>query len=96
MGTQIITTEDLRLFKTELFSELRELLKPQAPTQKRWLKTYEVQEMIGLSPGTLQTMRNNGSLKYTKIGGLVFYEYDDIMKMMEVQKSGAKAAKNRY
>lgn len=87
MGTQIITIDDLRIFKTELFNELRELLKPQAPIPKRWLKTYDVKEMLGLSPGTLQTMRNNGSLRYTKIGGLVFYDYDDIMKMMEAQKT---------
>lgn len=95
MGTQIITLDDLRLFKAELFSELRELLKSQAPSQKRWLKTYEVKDMLGLSAGTLQTMRTNGSIKYTKIGGLVFYDYDDLMKMMEGQKTGLKPTKNR-
>ena len=96
MPTQIVTIDDLYHFKTELFAELRELLKPQPPIAKKWLKTYEVKDMLGLSSGTLQTMRSSGRISYTKIGGLVFYDYDDIMKLMEVQKRGSKQAKNRY
>jgi subtilase family serine protease len=96
MGTQIVTLEDLYHFKTELFAELRELLKPQSPANKKWLKTCEVRDMLGLSSGTLQTMRSNGTISYTKIGGLVFYAYDDIIKLMEAQKKGGKHAKNRF
>lgn len=96
MSMQILTRDDLNHFKTELFSELRDLLKTQTPVAKRWLKTYEVKDMLGLSSGTLQTMRSNGTISYTKIGGLVFYDYDDIMKLMEAQKRGEKHAKNRF
>jgi len=96
MATQILTLDDLHHFKSELFSELRDLLKTQTSISKKWLKTYEVKDMLGLSSGTLQTMRSNGTLSYTKIGGLVFYDYDDIMKLMEAQKKGGKHAKNRY
>lgn len=88
MATQIVTLDDLHYFKTELFSELRDLLRSQGPAVKKWLKTYEVKDMLGLSSGTLQAMRSNGTIRYVKIGGLVFYDYDDIMKLMEAQKKG--------
>lgn len=43
MSVEIITKEDLMLFKSELLSEISQLLKPlnQSPT-KQWLKSAEV------------------------------------------------------
>jgi hypothetical protein len=36
-------------------------------------------------------MRINGALPYTKMGGLIFYDYDDIKKLMEdTKKVGGK------
>jgi hypothetical protein len=87
MAAQILTVEDFQQFKAELFRELQLLVKPSNTIQQRkWLKSYEVREMLGISPGTLQTMRANRSVAYTKIGGLVFYDYDDIIKLMEADK----------
>lgn len=86
MAAEIITREDLYLFKSELIRELRELLTAPTAQPKKWLKSYEVREMLGVSPGTLQNMRINGTIAYTKIGGLIFYDYDDIMKLMEGTK----------
>jgi hypothetical protein len=54
--------------------------------QKQWLKSYEVREMLGISRGTLQTLRTNGTLNATKIGGLMLYSYDDISKLMQGKK----------
>lgn len=90
MATEIITKEDLVQFKGELLRELRDMLVSPAATQKKWIKTYEVREMLGVSAGTLQTMRINGTIAYTKIGGLIFYAYDDILKLMEGRKRPAK------
>lgn len=92
MAAEIITREDLSLFKTELLRELRELITTSpAPSPKKWIKSFEVRDMLGISPGTLQNMRINGTIAYTKIGGLIFYDYDDILKLMEnAKKSGNK------
>jgi len=38
---------------------------------------------MGISRGTLQTLRTNGTIKATKIGGLMFYAADDISKLMQ-------------
>lgn len=33
-------------------------------------------------------MRVNGTIAYSKIGGLIFYDYDDILGLMEGRKKG--------
>jgi len=87
MSVNILTKEDLYQFKTELLTEIKQLLSNTAPTnQKKWLKSWEVREMLGISRGTLQSMRNNGTLQATPVGGLMFYDYDDIAKLMQNKK----------
>jgi len=84
MPSEIITTDDLREFKLELLDELRKLLKEQGgQPAKKWLKSWEVRKLLGISPGTLQNLRVNGSLPFTKVGGNIFYDYEDIRKMLE-------------
>ncbi|NLR58911.1 helix-turn-helix domain-containing protein [Chitinophaga polysaccharea] len=90
MAAEILTREDLAIFKTELFRELRELVNAPALQPKKWLKTYEVRDLLGISPGTLQNMRINGTLSFTKIGGLIFYDYDDILQLMEGTRKTVK------
>ncbi|MFX1705749.1 helix-turn-helix domain-containing protein [Chitinophaga sp. CC14] len=84
---EIVTKDDLANFKKELLQEIEAMLsryKPEEP--KRWLKTYEVKKMLGLSAGTLQTMRNNGTLKFSMIGNLAYYDYSEIMELMEKRR----------
>lgn len=91
MAINILTQEDLQQFKTELFAELKNLL-PQfsAGAQKKWLKSYEVREMLGISRGTLQNLYNTGALPGNRVGGLTFYDYDDIQKLMQSAKKNSK------
>jgi hypothetical protein len=83
MSVNILTTDDLQHFKTELFSELRSILKTEAPPIKKWLKSDEVKKLLKVSPGTLQTLRINGTLQYTKLGGIIYYDYEHIQKTMQ-------------
>jgi len=88
MSVSILTQDDLQKFKAELFAELKELFSQSAPgPPKKWFKSYEVREMLGISRGTLQTMYNNGTLPGNRVGGLVFYDYDDIQKLMSGKRS---------
>lgn len=87
MGATIITTEDLMEFKVELLEDIKQLLQNQNGQQgKKWIKSNEVRELLGISPGTLQNLRINGTLPYTKIGGVLYYEYHEIMKVLEQNK----------
>jgi len=81
---EILTREDLRAFKIELLQEIKTLLQPQGQAQnKKWLKSQEVRKMLNISPGTLQNLRINGTLRYTKIGSLIYYKQEDINKLLE-------------
>jgi len=84
MITEVITIDDLRQFKTELLSDLRTILSEQNNqiTQKEWLKSSEVRKLLKISPGTLQNLRVNGTLSFTKIGGIIFYSYAEIEKII--------------
>lgn len=87
MAATIITTEDLREFKMELLDDIKELLNNQSGhISKRWLKSHEIRKLLGISPGTLQNLRINGTLPYTKVGGVLYYDYEEIMKVMEENK----------
>lgn len=84
MGATIITTEDLIEFKLELLEDIKQLIQNQnGQPAKKWLKSPEVRELLGISPGTLQNLRINGTLPYTKIGGVLYYDYQEIIEVLE-------------
>ena len=84
MPTSIITTDDLREFKMELLDDIKQILTKQSTgTLKKYLKSSEVMDMLQISPGTLQNLRINGTLPYTKMGGTIFYDSKDIQKVMD-------------
>lgn len=87
MGATIITSEDLMEFKLELLEDIKQLLQNQSGhSSKKWLKSPEVRELLGVSPGTLQNLRINSTLPYTKIGGVLYYDYQEIIQVLEKNK----------
>ncbi|WP_143154090.1 helix-turn-helix domain-containing protein [Cruoricaptor ignavus] len=79
----ILTKEDFEIFKEELFAELREMLSASEKKEKRWLRSSEVKKLLNISSGTLQNLRINGTIKYSKVGGTLFYDYQDIEKLFK-------------
>ena len=90
MAVELITKDDLLRFKQEFFTELDQRLQSNNADQKQWLKSYQVREMLGISRGTLQHLRTNGTLNATRIGGLMFYSYQDITRLMQGQNKASK------
>jgi hypothetical protein len=80
---EMITREDLAVFKNELLTEMKKIMAPGQGQSKQWLKSYEVRKMLTISPGTLQNLRINGTLRFTKIGGMMYYKLEDIQKLLE-------------
>lgn len=80
---ELITKEDLKQFKSELLLGIKEIIKLGQGQSKQWLKSNEVRKMLSISPGTLQNLRTNGTLRYTKIGGMMYYKLEDIHKILE-------------
>lgn len=87
MATEVLTLEDLQEFKKDLLQEMKNLF-AQSPSgkSKKWLKSTEVREMLGISPGTLQNLRINGTLPYSKMGGVIYYDHDEIQRILSTNR----------
>jgi len=86
MAIEVITREDLNEFRTLLLSDLNAMFNSKPQQQKQWLKSNEVRKLLNISPGTLQNLRVNGTITYTKIGGILFYSSFDLDKVLETNK----------
>ncbi len=86
MAVEIVTKEDLQSFKSELLAEFAKLLRVKTEPQKKWLQSPEVQKLLSISQGTLQHLRVTRKIPFTKIGGKIFYDIEDITSMIETHK----------
>ena len=73
----------------ERVKELLNVLRLQEQRMKNkgmgaWLDTSEVCAMLNLSKRSVQSMREQGKLPYTKIEGRIYHRVEDIANMMEV------------
>lgn len=84
MPAQVLTPEDLKQFKAELITEMKKLIGEQTQQPvKRWLRTAELKKILEISAGTLQNLRLSGKLPYTKIGGVIFYDFEEVQKLLK-------------
>jgi hypothetical protein len=73
--------------KEELLQDLRRLLVEQPPKpEKKWLGNKAVRELLGVSPGTLQSLRDNGILPFSRIGRHFYYDPAEIEIVIETRK----------
>ena len=86
MAIEVITREDLNEFRTLLLSDLNAMFNSKPQQQKQWLKSNEIRKLLNISPGTLQNLRINGTITYTKIGGILYYSNSDLEKLLESNK----------
>lgn len=86
MAVNIVTQEDLQEFRFLLLNDLKDILQTKIQPTKKWLRSSEVRELLNISPGTLQNLRINRTLSFTKIGGTIYYDYQDIEKLLKNNK----------
>ncbi|MDR6941683.1 helix-turn-helix domain-containing protein [Mucilaginibacter pocheonensis] len=89
-GIEIATKQDLIEMEERLIREMRKS-NQSGEEPKRLLKSYQVKNLLKISPGTLQNLRVNGTLPFTRVGGIIYYKYEDIMKIFEQAKEKIKA-----
>jgi hypothetical protein len=87
MAAEILTQEDLKQFRLQLLEDLKAHFPQSPPVPKQWLKSSEVRKMLNISHGTLQNLRVNGTLPYKKLGGMMFYKYEDLERLLESDTS---------
>lgn len=86
-GAQLVTLDDLEKFRVTLMMDIKLMLEANlGKPAKRWLKSHEVRKLLNISGGTLQTLRNNGKLPYTRIGGLIYYDAVEVDRILTDRK----------
>lgn len=76
---EVVTVNHLEKFKAELIEEIKVLLELKNKTlDRKMLRTNETLELLNISKGTLQNLRNSGKISYKKLGGIIYYNVDDI------------------
>jgi hypothetical protein len=79
----IVTKEDLEQFRIQLLEDIRQILiSKQVKPTKPWLKNDEVKKLLDISTNTLQRLRVSGKLRFSKVGGIHYYRYEDIEKLL--------------
>jgi len=82
MQIDILTKQDLEEFRIKLLEDIKTMIGGQTEQPAKWLKSYQVKNLLKISPNTLQKLRLDGTLKPTKIGGIHYYNYNEIMNVL--------------
>jgi hypothetical protein len=82
MAAEIITKEDLVEFEGRLLETIKKMMGQSMEQPRKWLRSTQVRKMLNISPNTLTSMRVNGIIKFTRVGGIMYYNNEDITKMM--------------
>ena len=86
MEFEFITRGDMEAFRVRLLNDIREIVR--APVQQSSLKpegykTSDVRKMLGCSFNKLVSLRVSRKLRTKKIGGTLYYNKDDIKRLLE-------------
>ena len=60
--------------------------------EKEWLDSDDVCRLLCISPRTLQTLRDNGTLAYSQIGHKIFYKPEDVLSIVRLVEDRRKDA----
>ena len=58
-----------------------------------WIDNHGVCQMLNISPRTLQTLRDNGTLAYSQINHKTYYRPEDVQRIVSVVEDRRKDAK---
>lgn len=89
-GNQLVTVDDLEKFRVKLMMDIKMMLEGHfGKSAKRWLKSEEVRQLLKISKGTLYSLRANGKIPFTRVGGLIFYDTLEIERVLQNSKRTA-------
>jgi hypothetical protein len=88
MGVEVVTKDDLQIFRVQLVAEITELLfrfiSDTKPTVlPEGLRTDQARVLLDCSNGKLLSLRASGKIRCRKIGGSLYYNQEDIRKLLK-------------
>ena len=84
------------LARVELLSERFNRLASTSKCKEleKWLDSQDVCSMLQISPRTVQTLRTSGQLRYSQIGGKIYYNKDEVVKLVGDRQVGKQLSLN--
>lgn len=87
----LITKKDLIQFRAQLLNDIQNIIKSnqllEPPLQKmEWLRSKTVRQIMNISPGTLQNLRVSEKIRYRKVMGSYYYNYNDLLQLFKEEK----------
>lgn len=74
----------LNEMKGDIIDEVKQIVsEKETPDVKKWIKSAQVKKLLDISHGKLQTMRDKKLIAYTRIGGTIYYNVEEIERMMK-------------
>lgn len=88
MSAEIVTKEDLQIFRMQLLDDLKRMMpvSPKTEQKAEWIKSKEARQILKASPGTLQNLRISGQLNPVKISGSWRYSLAEINALFQKGK----------
>lgn len=83
---QFVTLADLKNVRDELLAAIARTRGSSSDTAKKWLKSSEVRKLLNISPGKLLALRAKRQLAFVRLGGVIYYDRDDIEAMIQKAK----------
>lgn len=87
MGVEIVTKEDLQIFKQQLLREIKTLLEESVSHNQqvdvKGYKTADVRKILGCCYNTLTALRIKKKIRAKKVLGTWYYNTDDVRKLLE-------------
>lgn len=59
----------------------------------KWIRATDAKELLGISSSKLQSLRINGTVSYSSFGGMYYYDYEEIIKLLEKNRTPCKHCK---
>jgi hypothetical protein len=75
------SNEPLAIEFRKYFAGTEQPLLSETPLED-WLDNQDVMQALHISPRTLQTLRSNGILPFSRIGNKLFYRRQDVIKIL--------------
>lgn len=86
-------TFEAMLSKFESFAtRMEHLCRLYGDKEGEWLDNQDVCMLLNISPRTLQTLRDNGTLAYSQINHKTYYKHQDVEKSLPLVEKKRKQA----
>ena len=91
MNIELLTKEDLKALDAKLEALMAQINGNNHSS--KWIRATDAKELLGISSSKLQSLRINGTVSYSSFGGMYYYDYEEILKLLEKNRVPCKYCK---